>query len=75
MPKTYSTGEAAEQIGVSRQTMQAWIDRECIPVPKLETVGRIKVRLWTAEHIKRAREFKGTLKPGRKPKSRKKVAA
>lgn len=66
MPKTYSTGEAARKIGVSRQTIQAWIDKSSIPTPKLQNVGRVSVRLWTNADIRRARKFKGTLKPGRK---------
>jgi DNA-binding transcriptional MerR regulator len=68
MAKTYSTGEAAKKIGISRQTLQAWIDNDAIQTPKLEKVGRIAIRLWTDADIERARKFKGTLKPGRKVK-------
>jgi DNA-binding transcriptional MerR regulator len=68
MAKTCSTGDAAKKIGVSRQTLQAWIDSKSIPTPKLEKVGRVSIRLWTNADIKRARKFKGTLKPGRKLK-------
>lgn len=74
MPKSYSTVEAAQRVGVSRQTLQSWIDAKRIPVPKLAKMGPVAVRLWTAEDIKRARAFKGTLKPGRKSKSTKKVS-
>jgi DNA-binding transcriptional MerR regulator len=70
MGRTYSTGEAAKAIGVSRQTLQAWIDTEDVTVPQLVKVGRISVRLWTDADIKKARKFKGTLKPG--PRSKKK---
>lgn len=66
---TYSTGDAAKQIGVSRQTLQAWIDNRSIATPKLKKVGRVSIRLWAAADIQRARKFKGTLKPGRKTKS------
>jgi DNA-binding transcriptional MerR regulator len=71
MAKTYSTGEAAKAVGVSRQTLQAWINSELISVPKLEKVGRIAVRLWTEADIERARRFKGTLKPGQRSKKKK----
>jgi len=71
MAKTYSTGEAAEAIGVSRQTLQAWINGDLIAVPKLEKVGRIPVRLWTDADIERARRFKGTLKSGQRSKKKK----
>lgn len=70
MPRSYSTGDAAKKIGVSRQTLQAWIDSENIPMPKLEKVGRISIRLWTEADIERARKFKGTLKRGPKPKAK-----
>lgn len=66
MPKTYSTGDAARKIGVSRQTLQAWIDKDSIPIPKLKKIGRVSVRLWSHSDIQQARKFKGTLKPGRK---------
>jgi len=69
--KTYSTGDVAKLIGVSRQTLQAWIDNRSIVVPELQKLGRVSARLWTDADIKRARKFKGTLKPGRKAKSKK----
>jgi DNA-binding transcriptional MerR regulator len=71
MPRTYSTGQAAKEIGVSRQTLQAWINGELISVPKIEKVGRIAVRLWTDADIERARRFKGTLKPGQRSQKKK----
>jgi excisionase family DNA binding protein len=66
--KTYTTPEAAKQVGVSRQTLQAWIAADAIDAPELIKVGRISARLWTKADIERARKFKGTLKPGRVPK-------
>jgi DNA-binding transcriptional MerR regulator len=67
MATTYSTGEAARKIGVSRQTLQAWIAKE-IMRPKTIGVGGTTVRLWTDADIQKGRKFKGTLKPGRKVK-------
>jgi excisionase family DNA binding protein len=71
MARACSTGEAAKRIGISRQTLQAWIERKRIPAPKLERIGNGKIRLWTRAQIEKARKFKGTLKPGRKPKRKK----
>jgi excisionase family DNA binding protein len=68
MAKAFSTSDAAKQIGVSRQTLQSWIEKKRFPAPTLEKVGRVSIRLWTEANIKRARRFKGTLKPGRKLK-------
>jgi hypothetical protein len=62
--KTYTTGEAAFKIGVSRQTLQSWIAGGKVPVPKAIEMGHVTVRLWTKADIQKARKFKGTLKPG-----------
>ena len=69
--KTYTTGEAAATIGISRQTLQAWIAGGKIPAPKPTEVGHMTVRLWTQADIENARKFKGTLKPGPRSKKRK----
>jgi excisionase family DNA binding protein len=68
--KTCTTGEAAKQIGVSRQTLQAWIAAGKISAPKPVELGNVPVRLWTKASIEKARKFKGTLKPG--PRSKRK---
>jgi excisionase family DNA binding protein len=70
--KTYSTGEAAKQIGVSRQTLQAWLAAGRFAAPKAIEVGGMSVRMWTAADVERARKFKGTLKPGPQAKAKKK---
>jgi excisionase family DNA binding protein len=58
--KTYSTGEAAKLISVSRQTLQAWIAKGAVAAPKPGKVGRVTVRLWTDADIKKLRKFKET---------------
>jgi excisionase family DNA binding protein len=70
-PKTYTTSEAAKQIGVSRQTLQAWIAAGEIDAPKLIGEGKATLRLWAKADIERARKVKGTLRPG--PKRKKKA--
>ena len=69
--KLYSTNRAAKQIGVSRQTLQAWIFADRISAPKPTEVGGVTVRLWTKADIAKARKFKGTLQPG--PRSKRKI--
>jgi excisionase family DNA binding protein len=69
-PRTYTTGEAADQIGVSRQTLHFWIGSGKIRAPKPIEHGETAIRLWTKEDIDKVRKFKGTLRPG--PKSKKK---
>ncbi|MHB8499709.1 MAG: helix-turn-helix transcriptional regulator [Candidatus Acidiferrales bacterium] len=68
--KLYSTDKAAKQIGVSRQTLQAWIAAGRISAPKPVELGGVTIRLWTPAQIEKARKFRGTLKPG--PRSKKK---
>ena len=70
--KTYSTGEAAEQIGISRQTLQEWIASRRVKAPKAIEMGRLSIRLWTKAEIDRVRQFKGTLKRGPHSKKKKK---
>ena len=63
-PKTYTTAEVAEKIGVSRQTIQTWIAKSHIDAPKAFRIGGVTVRLWKATDIQRLKKFKGTLKRG-----------
>jgi excisionase family DNA binding protein len=66
--KTYTTSQAARQIGVSRQTLQAWIAAGEINAPKVIGVGKALLRLWSVADIEKAKKFKGTLRRGPKPK-------
>jgi predicted DNA-binding transcriptional regulator AlpA len=68
--KTFSTGEAAAAIGVSRQTLQSWITVGHVAAPNPIEIGGMTVRPWTKADIERARKFKGTLKMGRRPKEK-----
>ena len=68
--KTYTTGEAAAKIGVSRQTLHTWIEAGSIAAPKPIAMGQRSIRFWTKADIDEARKFKGTLKPG--PRAKKK---
>jgi excisionase family DNA binding protein len=66
--KTYTTAQAARQIGISRQTLQTWIAAGEIGAPKLIGTGKAMLRLWTEADIEKAKNFKGTLRRGPKPK-------
>jgi len=44
-PKLYTTREVAEQAGVSRQTLQAWIATGRVKAP--EVINAAGIRLWT----------------------------
>jgi excisionase family DNA binding protein len=68
--KTYTTREAAKQVGVSHQTLHDWIDAGKV-APKQIVAGKMTIRLWTEGDVAKARKIKGTLRPG--PRSKKKI--
>jgi excisionase family DNA binding protein len=70
--KAYTMAEAAKRLGISRQTLYSWIEAGNVTAPKPTVIGRQEFRLWSAADIERARKFKGTLKPGPAPRSKKK---
>jgi excisionase family DNA binding protein len=67
--KFYTTEEAADEVGVSRQTLQTWIAEDKIQAPRL--VGT--TRIWTEAQVAELRriDHKGW---GRKKKSKKKAS-
>lgn len=70
-PRLYTTEQAAKEMGISRQTLQSWIKNKMIAIPKPTLDGARSKRLWTKADIERGSKFKGTLKSGRKSKSKK----
>jgi excisionase family DNA binding protein len=54
--RQYTTNEAADKLGVHRVTLQRWIADKKIPAPKLQKVGVLSFRLWTAKDIARAQK-------------------
>ena len=60
--KACSSREAAKKLGVSLMTLQRCIaDGSWIKAPKLQTVGGVKVRLWSDRDIKRVRKLMKSL--------------
>ena len=60
--KACSSREAATKLGVRLMTLQRCIaDGNWIKAPKLQTVGRVKVRLWSDRDIKRVRKLMKSL--------------
>ncbi len=54
--KARSSRQAAEQLGVSLMTLQRYIAAKKISAPRVQVIGGIKVRLWTAREIERVRK-------------------
>jgi len=68
MRKAFSTREAAKKLNISLVTLQRHVGAETFPVPKLQRVGGIRVRLWSERDIQRVRKELAIIKPGRKKK-------
>jgi len=58
MDRTYSTSEAAKQIGVNRVTLQRWLIEGKVREPKKVSVGGVEVRIWTDRDVERVQRFK-----------------
>jgi len=68
MRVSYSTREAAKKLNVSLITLQRHIAAGTFRVPKLQRVGGVRVRLWSAGDIEQTRSKLAGVKPGRKKK-------
>jgi hypothetical protein len=68
MKHGYSTREAAEKLGVTLLTLQRHVAAKTFPVPPLQKVGGVSVRLWSNRDIATARKALAKVKRGRKKK-------
>jgi excisionase family DNA binding protein len=56
--KPLTTEEAAESVGISRATLQAWIKARKFNPPKPTLEGAVAKRLWTELDVARLRKAK-----------------
>jgi predicted DNA-binding transcriptional regulator AlpA len=56
MRRKLSTTEVAQKLGLDQANLQRLIREKRIPFPPLVSVGRLKIRLWTARDVKRVRQ-------------------
>lgn len=66
MKHGYSTREAAEKVGVTFVTLQRHVFRKTFPVPPLQKVGGVSVRLWSERDSEKARKALAKVKKGKK---------
>ncbi len=52
-----STAQVARKIGVGRDTLHRWLHLG-LTAPRKQRIGGVSVRMWSAEDLKRAREYK-----------------
>ena len=70
-----STRQVAEQINISRSTLERWIANGELRPPKRVRSGGLRLRLWTPKDIERVRRLKQTsYGKGRDRKPRPRVA-
>jgi DNA-binding transcriptional MerR regulator len=67
-PELYTTVEVARMTKIPRATLQFWIATRKIAASRVKLVKGKAMRLWSQAQIEKARELKGTLKPGPKKK-------
>jgi len=70
--KTYSTKQASKLIGIHLVTLKRWLGKRRIRPSVATPLGGRTFWRFTEADIARFRKFRGTLKPGPKPKKRKK---
>jgi excisionase family DNA binding protein len=72
MKNALSTLQAAKLLGITSDTLHRWIRERRIEAPPLQSLGGMKVRLWSEEDINKARKYKAE-KYRKKPRSKKKT--
>jgi hypothetical protein len=71
---TFSTRDAAKQLGLDATTLSRYIAAKKVPAPKVVSTGSITVHLWTQRDIERVRKLLPKLKNGRKTRYKKKAS-
>ena len=68
---TFSTRDAAKQLGLDVSTLSRYIAAQKVPAPKTLTTGGITVHIWTQRDIERVRKLLPKIKNGRKRRYKK----
>lgn len=67
-PKIYTTQEAADAAGITRATLQDWIKKRKFAAPKLQRLGNVGARLWSASDVARLKATKKEIYQEKRPK-------
>lgn len=68
---TFSTRDAAKELGLDVSTLSRYIAAKKVPAPKTVATGGIIVHLWTKRDIERVRRLLPKIKNGRKHRYKK----
>jgi predicted site-specific integrase-resolvase len=70
----YSTVQAAKKLGISMMTMHRYMRSKTIPVPKMQQLAGVRVRVWSETDIRNARQLLPKISNGRKTRYKKQSA-
>jgi excisionase family DNA binding protein len=56
--KTYSTLEVARLLGVTSATLHRWIREKRVAAPPVETLGKMRIRIWSKADIENVKAYK-----------------
>jgi len=62
----YSTNQAAKKLGLSIMTIHRYMKAKKIPVPKMQELAGVRVRVWTEKDIEKVRKLLPKIANGRK---------
>jgi predicted DNA-binding transcriptional regulator AlpA len=65
--KPHTTQEAADAAGITRATLQDWIKKRKFAAPRLQRLGNVGVRLWTASDVARLKAAKKEIYQEKRP--------
>ena len=71
---SHSTVQAAKKLGISMMSMHRYMRAKKIPVPKMQRVFGVRVRVWTDEDIEKVRQLLPKIANGRKTRYKKQTA-
>ena len=70
----YSTVQAAKKLGISMMTMHRYMRAKRFPVPRMQQIAGVRVRIWTEADITNARQLLPKIANGRKTRYKKQSA-
>jgi excisionase family DNA binding protein len=75
--RTYSTIQVAELLGITSDTLHRWIRERKIEAPSIQSLGGMRVRIWSEERVNIVKQYKAEhyrKKPNRKKRKKSKKA-
>src|SRR5258708_3281622 len=72
---TFSTRQAAKQLGIDLATLSRYIRAKKVPSPRSETSGGMTIHFWTQAEIEHVRQLLPKIANGRKTRYKKKQSA